>query len=218
MNQDRLTGIRAIFFDFDGVLFNFEPIHFLGWQKLLESKKIKTFSLSLSEFIGVSDTKIALDILQSSSLNETIPDLIQQKNQFVLHEINQLSINIDAIKETLDYFVSHLLLAIVSSSSQEFIRPILKKYHLDTFFSFIVGSDEVSQHKPHPLPYLYALQKTPFMPHEVVAVEDSEPGLAAAQAAGLPVIWYIEHLNMMPSTHSSYPICSSFQQLKQLIN
>lgn len=57
-------------------------------------------------------------------------------------------------------------------------------------FDTIVGGDQVARVKPAPDVYLQALKNLQLDPSEVIAIEDSPPGLASAQAAGLvTVIW-----------------------------
>lgn len=55
-------------------------------------------------------------------------------------------------------------------------------------FDVLVCGDDVVQKKPHPEAYLQALEALALDPDEVVALEDSPPGVAAARAAGIPVV------------------------------
>ena len=57
-------------------------------------------------------------------------------------------------------------------------------------FDTIVGGDQVVRVKPAPDVYLQALKNLQLDASEAIAIEDSPPGLASAQAAGLvTVIW-----------------------------
>lgn len=58
----------------------------------------------------------------------------------------------------------------------------------DTIFDVIASGDEVRAKKPAPDVFLLALERLNLRPDDCLAVEDSEPGLAAAKAAGLRVI------------------------------
>lgn len=55
-------------------------------------------------------------------------------------------------------------------------------------FDVLVCGDDVTRKKPHPEAYLRALEALALAPDEVLAVEDSPPGVAAARAAGIPVV------------------------------
>lgn len=56
------------------------------------------------------------------------------------------------------------------------------------YFKHIIGGDQVKISKPNPEIFLKALGKTPFNKDEAVIFEDSENGIRAAHAAGIPVI------------------------------
>lgn len=55
-------------------------------------------------------------------------------------------------------------------------------------FDVLVCGDDVTRKKPHPEAYLRALEALALSPDEVLAVEDSPPGVEAARAAGIPVV------------------------------
>jgi beta-phosphoglucomutase-like phosphatase (HAD superfamily) len=55
-------------------------------------------------------------------------------------------------------------------------------------FDTIVGGDQVTRVKPAPDVYLQALKNLQLGTSEVIAIEDSPPGLASAQAAGLVTV------------------------------
>jgi HAD superfamily hydrolase (TIGR01509 family) len=75
-------------------------------------------------------------------------------------------------------------LAIVSGASRVEIEPVLEAADLDVFDA-LVTMEDVVRGKPDPEGYLRALQLLRVAPAEAVALEDTEPGIAAAKAAGL---------------------------------
>jgi beta-phosphoglucomutase-like phosphatase (HAD superfamily) len=68
------------------------------------------------------------------------------------------------------------------------VEAVLKASGLLQHFEFIVAKEDVTAPKPDPEGYRLALAKLDLPPSEVVALEDSPTGLAAAKAAGLRVI------------------------------
>jgi beta-phosphoglucomutase-like phosphatase (HAD superfamily) len=56
------------------------------------------------------------------------------------------------------------------------------------WFECLAGGDVVPRKKPAPDIYLYALNEMDLQPEETVAIEDSENGMKASLAAGIPVI------------------------------
>ena len=55
-------------------------------------------------------------------------------------------------------------------------------------FDVVVSGDDVTHSKPHPEPYLRAAQLLEVDIADCVAIEDSEPGIASASAAGAVTI------------------------------
>lgn len=74
--------------------------------------------------------------------------------------------------------------AIVTSSSRRTAAEHLRLADIDHRFEAILTRDDVSRAKPHPDLYLLAAQRLGIAANTCVAVEDSNPGVAAAHAAG----------------------------------
>jgi len=79
-------------------------------------------------------------------------------------------------------------LAVASSSTRERLELSLAMTGLDRFFDVMVAGDEVAHGKPHPDLFLEAAERLGVLPEECVAVEDSQPGVAAAKTAGMFVV------------------------------
>ena len=76
---------------------------------------------------------------------------------------------------------------IVTSSGHASVNALLQSLpkELGSVFEGIVTGDQVARHKPHPDPYLRALELSAVKSDGVIALEDSTPGLQSACAAGL---------------------------------
>ncbi len=82
-------------------------------------------------------------------------------------------------------------MGIVTTTSRSNVEVLLRTHlgeHWEANFATVVCAREAPKKKPHPQAYLLALEALQLRPHEAVAIEDAEAGIAAAQAAGLPVI------------------------------
>lgn len=81
-------------------------------------------------------------------------------------------------------------MAVASTSAEPSVRAVLRYAvgdELASHFSVYAG-DIVPAKKPAPDIYLYALDDMKIDPSDVVVVEDSENGMKAAHAAGLPTV------------------------------
>jgi len=73
--------------------------------------------------------------------------------------------------------------AMVTMSYRRLADAVLAGLPAGTFAAVVTG-DEVREGKPHPEPYLRAAAELGVDPRRCVAVEDSPPGVASAEAAG----------------------------------
>lgn len=84
-----------------------------------------------------------------------------------------------------------LRLAIASSSAEQNIVCLLRANlgpTAETWFDVIASGEKVTTKKPAPDVYLWTLDQLQLPAHDCLAVEDSEHGLAAAMAAGIPTV------------------------------
>jgi len=172
----------------DGVLVLSEKQHFNAWTQVLKSYHLPTDWMEFEHWIGISDTENAKVIIDRFNLNQSIDELYQLKKQcFIGSIINGLEKHSgrDAFlqKASKDYNI-----ALVSSASHIEIEKILTTEGIHHHFEFIIGNEDVTHHKPHPMPYLLALEKANIEPHQALIFEDSQFGIEAAQRAGVPVV------------------------------
>jgi len=79
-------------------------------------------------------------------------------------------------------------MAVVSNSPHRWVTRHLQHLGLDEQFAAVVALDDVTHGKPHPEPYATAARQVGADADRSVAIEDSEPGVASAAAAGLVVL------------------------------
>jgi HAD superfamily hydrolase (TIGR01509 family) len=78
-------------------------------------------------------------------------------------------------------------MAVVTSSQRPVVEQKLARAELIEFFEFLVCGGETLRGKPHPQPYVAALDRLALQPARVWAIEDSDNGVRSAHAAGLVV-------------------------------
>lgn len=180
---------EAILFDFDGVLADSEPVHFECWQEILGSYSLhldwKTYC---DQGIGVSDRKLLALLCERakrpSDLELLIAEFPRKRDMFRARMLERQPFPaevFDLLRELRDY-----QLAVVTSSGQTEVEPVLEKAGLRGFFDAAVYHADTRQHKPAPDPYLLAVEKLGV--RTALAVEDSDAGQESARAAGLDVL------------------------------
>jgi beta-phosphoglucomutase-like phosphatase (HAD superfamily) len=90
------------------------------------------------------------------------------------------------VREAVRYAAERVPVLIVSGAARTEIEPVLDAAGLAPLVRAIVSSDDVEHGKPHPDGYLRALEHLDGVrAEEVVVLEDTEAGIAAAKAAGM---------------------------------
>lgn len=191
------TSLRAILFDFDGVLANTEPIHLAMFQKVLAPEGI-----TLSEedyykkYLGLDDRDCFAQVFkdQGQSLNESKKlDLIRAKNKAFLESVHGQDLLLKGVRELVEEASKDYYLAVVSGALKSEVQAVLSAVGLDEKFRVIIGAEDVSKGKPDPEGFLLAVRhlNRDFIPEseiliaeECLVIEDSPWGVEAAQAAG----------------------------------
>ncbi len=179
----------AVLFDFDGVLVDSEPVHFLCWQQTL-----KPFGLHLdwdyyqSNCIGITDRAMleSLCVLSEPKLDMDLlwPEYPKKKARFREYMLAHLPIaqEVKALLEEL----APLPMAIVTSSGRAEVEPILVAADIRKYFDATVYRESVTRYKPDPEPY--ALAGRLLGARNALVVEDSLPGAQSGCAAGWDVL------------------------------
>ena len=81
-----------------------------------------------------------------------------------------------------------LCLACITNKPNAFARPLLEAKGLSRFFDHAFGGDTFRHKKPHPMPLLKACEALGTRPAQTLMVGDSSNDVAAARAAGCPVV------------------------------
>ncbi|PCK32094.1 HAD family hydrolase [Pseudoalteromonas piscicida] len=188
---------QAVLFDFDGTLVDSEALHYQSWMEVLAPFHIDyTEHEFCDEFSGVPTLEAARILKQRHQLTSSPSALCEQKNQiFVASAASVFPRLMHFASEVVEQTAKQCPIALVTGSSRAEAIPVLKHYKLYALFSVIVCKDDVTKPKPHPEPYLQALNALEVAPHNAVAIEDTFTGLTSAKAAGLTAL-------AVPNTHS----------------
>ncbi len=191
--------MRAVIFDFDGVIADTEPLHFEGLRRTLAEIQITlTEKDYYTDYLGFDDRGCILEALRvnrrpiSSSLVE---DLMTKKAIAYMASITEHLVIFPGVRAFIEEAAATYPLAIASGALRPEIELVLKQIGLRHAFGHITSAEDVTNGKPHPEPFLQALaglnrrQSTATIPAgSCLVIEDSRPGIRAAKAAGMRVL------------------------------
>jgi HAD superfamily hydrolase (TIGR01509 family) len=180
----------AVVFDNDGLLLDTESVWTRAEQDLFEQRGTEFTPADKRELVGTS-AAIAGGILEKR-LGEPgqAEELIEELNVLVVAELERGVEAMIGARELLERLRERgTPMALVSNSPLRFVRRSIELAGFHHYFDAVVSAHEVAAPKPAPDPYLEACRRLGVEPGpEVVALEDSPTGVAAARAAGLTVI------------------------------
>lgn len=194
--------LRAIIFDFDGVIADTEPLHFRAFQAVLEG-----IGLSLSEtdyyanYLGFDDRGCFIAALAANGRAtpaETVRSLMERKAVAYLDAVRQHLVVLPGVSTFVRQASRQYPLAIASGALRPEIELILQAIGLRDCFQQIASAEDVAKGKPDPEPFLLALERlnksegigatAPILPDECLVIEDSIPGIRSGKTAGMKVL------------------------------
>ncbi|MFA9476722.1 HAD family hydrolase [Phycisphaerales bacterium AB-hyl4] len=192
--------LKAIVFDFDGVLVDSEPLHYEAMLAVAKPLGV-TFDYReyLNDLIGFDDRDAMRTILakagqtvSETEVDEPLRELMDEKQRAFEQRVAKGIEPIPGAMELLDAAAAAMPVAIASGATRADIELILGQLGRLDQFTTIVTADDVERSKPAPQSYVLAVQRLAethpellLSPRECLAIEDTAAGLASAHAAGL---------------------------------
>lgn len=178
----------AILFDFDGLVLDTETSEFLT---VAESFADHGLELSRDEWvsiIGTADHPHWTDMLEEAlgrSLDDR-EDLLEIRRARHHARISEEPLRPGVIELAAAATEAGIGVAIASSSPLEWVTGHLQRFDVDHLFPVKATRDDVGRErtKPHPDLFLLAAERLDVDPRHCIVLEDSEPGVTAANAAG----------------------------------
>jgi beta-phosphoglucomutase len=185
-----MQDFDAVFFDFDGVLIDSEPVHWACWAEVLAPLGVILEWDFYRDFcIGIDDREMLRMMASRAEPQRDWKELWAQypaKKELFRKRMTAAPPFPAGLGALLARLKGKYKLAVVSSSSCAEIEPLLTVANLRGYFDTIVGGGDVQHHKPAPDPYLLAAER--LGARRPLVVEDSEAGVASGRAAGFEVL------------------------------
>ncbi len=194
-----MSELRAIIFDFDGVIADTEPLHFAALRQVLAGIDIAlTETEYYTDYLGFDDRGCFLAALKSHQRQasaDLLAELMDRKAQAYLSAVKEQLAIFPGVRELVQEAAARYPLAIASGALRNEIELILEAAGLRKAFLHITSAEDVTRGKPAPEPFLRAmagLNRQPaqpaLTPDDCLVIEDSLPGIRAARAAGMKVL------------------------------
>jgi len=191
--------LRAVIFDFDGVIADTEAMHFKAFNQALQPYQVQISKEAyFKEYLGFTDRDLLKTLVEEGTLKikKSNIETIAQKKTGIFEEMLKSHVEIiNGVSEFLEMLEENdIAMAICSGALLDEIELILDKAGLRRYFQAIVSAERVRRGKPAPDGFLVALEQLnekcdgSIKAGECVVVEDSRWGLEAAKAAGMRTV------------------------------
>lgn len=173
----------TLLFDLDGTLLHSDPLHYAVFKSILADRG---YDLSQEEY----DTKI-LGRANQLIFTERFPGedwqvLADDKEDRFLELLGPKAPPTPGIVALLDRAEANgWNVAIVTNAPRKNATGMLSAIGLTDRFELVIAAGDAPHGKPHPAPYLMALEKLGVTADEALVFEDSAPGVGAGAAAGI---------------------------------
>lgn len=195
------AALRLIIFDFNGVIADDEPAHFLAFQHALHEEGVL---LTREEYYGVylgMDERNCLEALFRSTAGTSDPlraDRVLKRKAalFEAYTARHKPVLFPGAVSLVKQAADRHQLAIASGGRREQIKFALAGTPIENDFCVVVSAEDTTIGKPDPAIYQLALKRVnqterpqpEIKPSECLVIEDSLAGIQSALAAGMKVV------------------------------
>jgi HAD superfamily hydrolase (TIGR01509 family) len=190
MKLDIPTGdFAGYIFDLDGTLIDSMPIHYVAWDAAmrragLQEKLSEDLFYSLG---GVPTRRVAELIGLHYGLKVDVEQVFHEKEAFFTEKLAGVKL-IEPVVAVARQVARNRPVAIASGGPREIVERSLEVTGLAAMFPVVVSADDVgpTRGKPAPDMFLLAAKRMGVPAARCLVFEDAEPGMRAAEAAGMP--------------------------------
>jgi beta-phosphoglucomutase len=191
--------LKAIVFDFDGIIVDSEPLHYRAFQKALEPLGMGfSWAEYVTNYMGFDDRDAFREAFRAANMPLTAARLVElvAMKAALFHDVAAEGVvAYPGVIELIHALSGVVPLALCSGALRSDIEPVLEMVSLSAAFDCMVTAEEVAASKPDPASYSLAIKKLQQLFPEAmiaasraVAIEDTPAGISSAQGAGLKVL------------------------------
>ncbi len=174
--------IKAILFDFDGVIADTMEDLFLAWKFSFHNFGINIRKEDYFPLEGTKVIDVAKIISEKYRLKENPEKILELKNKYYIknHKFSFYPGVLELVEKLIS---SGKKIAVATASPKEKIEKTVPKEFLKKF-DVVICSEDYERGKPDPDPYLTAMNKLGLIPEECIVIENAPFGIKSAKLSG----------------------------------
>ena len=185
--------MRAIIFDFDGVIADSEPLH-----EMAVAEAVRTMGMDITQeafatkYVGHGDVNCFGGIARAHGRELSEGEIERLKELKLAALIRLVGERPPAAQpgviELIRSAAGRVPVAVCSGSRMAEVEPILELLGVLGCMKVVVTADDVVVTKPDPAPYVLAAERLGVEACQCVAIEDTPTGIRSAVGAGCYVV------------------------------
>jgi phosphoglycolate phosphatase/beta-phosphoglucomutase len=192
--------IKAIFFDFNGVIIDDETIQMKAYQEVLSGHEVPLTEELYFGALGMDDRTFVRSMFEHAKKplsDPVLEEVMVAKTDLHRQMIEELPL-FPGVLTFLKAASREFQLGLVSMANIAEVSYVFQRANLTPLFTVIITAEDASVCKPAPDCYLTGLIKLnekrqqermlPLLASECLAIEDSPPGIQSARAAGMKTL------------------------------
>lgn len=180
--------LKAVLFDYDGVLVDSMSYHVRAWQMVFKDFNVDIHPEEVLLTEGARSIELARQVLSEHNISITedkLADFVTKK-QNTYRQITRARFSEEAGRLIFKIKNSGMKAGVVSGGARFDIEKLLP-YEVRRQIDVIISGEDVRRGKPDPEGYVKAAQKLGVLPAECLVIENAPFGIQAAQRAGMKV-------------------------------
>ncbi|PIS28825.1 MAG: hypothetical protein COT43_05595 [Candidatus Marinimicrobia bacterium CG08_land_8_20_14_0_20_45_22] len=208
--------IRAIVFDFDGVVVDSEPLYERAEARLFAEYGVTIPTSDWRLFKGLSDCDFFTLCKEKYGIREEL-SVLQKKGKCLLKEEIRNNLRyIDGFEDFIQEIRSSFLIGLVTSTQRTFMNWIFQNTPIRNHFEMMITAENVSHQKPQPEPYLKMAELMQIRPEEMIVLEDSLNGVKSAMSSGAVTIAFLSSFPKEAFEAADY-FAATYDDIREII-
>ncbi|MEM1068518.1 MAG: HAD-IA family hydrolase [Planctomycetota bacterium] len=176
--------IRGVALDMDGLLFETEGLYWEVGDTVLKRRGYRYGKELQSRMMGRVGVAAVQQMIDLHELDDTAEDLLAESDEIFTELLKQGVEQMPGVESMIQTFRDQRLpFGLATSSRRKFVEVLIGPMPWKDELSFVLTGDDVTRGKPDPQMYLMAAEKLSIPPEQMLVLEDSGNGCAAAVAA-----------------------------------
>jgi beta-phosphoglucomutase family hydrolase len=173
-------------FDLDGTLIDTMPLHYRAWDAAMRAVGLQApLDEELFYSLGGVPTRRVAELIAAHYGLTIDPHAVFDHKESLFKEVQKDAKLIEPVVEIARRVALTHPVAIASGGPRDIVHRSLELAGLASLFRIVVTPEDVTTGKPAPDMFLLAAKKMNVPPAECLVFEDAEPGMRAADAAGM---------------------------------